>query len=339
VMVMPKWWARQYVAQTNQPFSHELHKSPFWNVGTHGQTFGLEPNYPCCTVDFPQGYPKFLSASFARRGDYGIAHTLLGPAEVNTTIGSDAHVHISCKTNYPFNHVLFYTVELDKGTFSLSFRVPSWAILNQTTVSIGGQAPTLVNPDQDTGMHTVYVQAGKTVIVYQIGADIRVEPRANDTVAIYHGALLYGVSVVGEYSHRAPARYPAGAAPAEAHDWTITPRSPWAMAIDPSTLRFFEYPNRDDEFLPNPIWQEWAPPVSMSVLGCEIKWDLVDGYAPIPPPKEGRNCTRRQFMLELKPYGSSKLHMAELPTMDLRRGRSAQVAIEEAEAGVPAQQS
>ena len=340
VMVMPKWWAHQYIAQTNQPISHELQKSPFWNVGNHGQTFGLEPNYPCCTVDFPQGYPKFLSASFARRGDYGIAHTLLGPAEVNTTIvESGAHVHISCETNYPFNHVLFYTIELEKDNFWFSFRVPSWAVLNQTTVSIGGQAPRPVQPDETTGMHTVAIQAGKTVIAYQIGADIRVEPRANDTVSIYHGALLYAVSVLGEYSHQEPARYRNGAAPAEAHDWTITPKSPWAIAIDPSTLRFFEYPNRDDENLPNPIWAENAPPVSISVLGCEIKWDVVDGYAPNPPPKEERNCTGRQFVLELKPYGSSKLHMAELPIVDLGRGRSAEVAVREAEAGLPTQQS
>lgn len=323
VMVMPRWWAHQYVAQTNQPISHQLTTSPFWNVGPHGQEFGLEPNYPCCTVDFPQGYPKFLSASFARQGNYGIAHTLLGPAEVNTTLAFDAHVHIKCETNYPFNHVLYYTIELDWGSFWFSFRVPSWAVLNQTTVSVGGRPPELADPDLTTGMHNVQVHAGKTIIVYEIGAEIRVEPRANDTVAIYHGALLYAVSPLGDYDFHAPARYPAGSgAPWEAHDWTIHPMSPWALAIDASTLRFFEYPNRDEE-LRNDIWAEGAPPTTISALACQIEWKVTDGYAASPPLKGERNCTSRAFMIGLRPYGSAKLHMAELPTVDLRPGGSA----------------
>jgi len=323
VMVMPRWWAHQYVAQTNQPISHQLEESPFWNVGPHGQEFGLEPNYPCCTVDFPQGYPKFLSASFARQGNYGIAHTLLGPAEVNATLAFDAHVHIKCETNYPFGHLLYYTIELDWGSFWFSFRVPSWAVLDRTTVSVGGLPPELVNPGETTGMHSVQVHAGKTVIVYEIGAEIRVEPRANDTVAIYHGALLYAVSPMGDYDFHAPARYPAGSgAPGQAHDWTIHPLSPWALAIDVSTLRFFEYPNRDEE-LRQDIWAEGAPPTTISVLACQINWSVTGGYASSPPLKGDRNCTSRAFMVGLRPYGSAKLHMAELPTVDLRHESSA----------------
>ena len=332
VMVMPKWWAHQYIAQTNQPISHALTQSPFWNVGAHGQEFGLEPNYPCCTVDFPQGYPKFLSASFARKGDNGIAHTLLGPAEVTTTLKSGAHVHIKCETNYPFNHVLYYTIEADKGGLAFSFRVPSWAILNKTTVSIAGQPSEIVNPDSTTGMHTVQVHAGKSVIVYELGAEIRVEPRANDTVAIYHGALLYAVSPIGDYDHHPPTsgHTKGKGAPAESNDWSIHPLSPWALAIDTSTLRFFEYPNRD-ETLPSPVWAENAPPTTISVLACEIDWQLTDGYASRVPLKGERNCTSRAFMVGLRPYGSAKLHMAELPTTDLRRGNSA--LIEQTEQG------
>ena len=323
VMVMPRWWAHQYIAQTNQPISHELSQTPFWNVGPNGQRFGLEPNYPCCTVDFPQGYPKFLSASFARHGSHGLVHALLGPAEVDTRNGNGTHVHVSCKTNYPFNHVLYYTVDVEEGILWFSFRVPGWAVLEQTTIAVDGRPSQPVFPDPVTGMHTVQLKAGRSIIVYEIGASIRVEPRANDTVAIYHGALLYAVSPFGVYEHRSPARYPEGTAPAEASDWKITPRSPWAVAIDTSTLHYFGYPNRDDENLPNPIWEENAPPTLISALACEIEWPTDGGYAAIPPWKEQRNCTGRAFMIGLKPYGSSKLHMAELPTVDLRHGSDA----------------
>lgn len=125
-MLTPDWWAHQYVAQTSQPISHELEASPFWNVNKVGQTYGLEPNYPCCTVNHPQGYPKFVSASFARVGDDGIAHVLLGPGAVNATTNSGAVVSISCRTNYPFNHDLLYFIQSDKP-FAFAVRVPLWA--------------------------------------------------------------------------------------------------------------------------------------------------------------------------------------------------------------------
>jgi Beta-L-arabinofuranosidase, GH127 len=316
VMATADWWAHQYVAQTNQPISHELSRSPFWNVGNLGQIFGTEPNYPCCAVNHHQGYPKFLSASFVRSGSSGIAHALLGPAEVLATTISGTRVHISCSTNYPFNSVLYYTINSDKD-FVFSVRVPFWAIRNDSTVSLNGNSAKAVSPDPQTGMHTVDVAAGTTIMVYQLAADIRVEYRANDTVAVYHGALQYAVSVAGNYSSRPPQNYPEGSgAPPEARDWTITPRSTWAVAIDPTTLQFVSNSSRDER-LPNPIFAEDAPPVTISALACEIDWRLTDGYASNPPKNEQRSCKGQPFTIELRPYGAAKLHMAELPTVDL----------------------
>ena len=316
-MLMPRWWAHQYVAQTNQPISHQLNRDPFWNVNLVGQTFGLEPNYPCCTVNHPQGYPKFLSASFSRSGDSGLAHTLLSPAKATTQLPNGANVTVDCATNYPFNNVLYYTISSD-GPFTFSVRVPGWAVFSGTTLQLNGAHTTPAQPDPDTGMASVNLPAGNNVLVYRIGASVRTEPRANDTIAVYHGALLYALPVSGNYSSTSPANYPPGSgAPVEAHDWTILPNSPWNLAIDPSTLQFYDYDNRDDEQLPNPIWEENAPPVTISALACEINWSLVDGYAPNPPLAGQRNCTGPAFTVGLTPYGAAKLHMAELPTVNL----------------------
>jgi len=318
VMLMPHWWAHQYVAQTNQPISHPLEKSPFWNVGPVGQTFGTEPNYPCCTVNM-QGYAKFVPASYVRDGDIGIAHALLGPTEVTTTLGKRNTVRIVCKTNYPFSNDLEYEIRA-RHSFRFSFRVPAWAILDESAIWIDGGRRQNLRPDNVTGMHSLFVPAGRTHVEVAFGAKVRVEARPNDTVAIYHGALLYALPVAGEYHASRPARYPGLTAPPEAQDWTILPRSLWNLAIDPSTLRFYEYPNRYDESLPDPIWHEDAPPVSISALACEIDWNITQGYAPNPPLLGKRNCTNRAFPVELRPYGSAKLHMAELPTVDLRPG-------------------
>ena len=45
VMTTPDFWAHQYVAQTNQPYSMPLPESPFFNVNNRGQTYGLEPHF------------------------------------------------------------------------------------------------------------------------------------------------------------------------------------------------------------------------------------------------------------------------------------------------------
>ncbi|KAL5425956.1 hypothetical protein PMIN04_002186 [Paraphaeosphaeria minitans] len=79
VQLTPDWWARQYVPQPNQPYAKHLDETPFWNVNQWGQSYGLEVDYPGCTVNHPQGYPKFTAAMYVQVGDDGIAHALRAP--------------------------------------------------------------------------------------------------------------------------------------------------------------------------------------------------------------------------------------------------------------------
>jgi hypothetical protein len=318
-MVLPFWWAHQYVSQSNQPVSQQLERTPFWNVGPWGQTFGLEPNYPCCAVRFSTGLPKWVSAMFVKDGEDGIAHALLGPSELRTTLGKRNDVHIRCTGNYPFGGLLEYHIKA-RHAFRFSIRVPSWALNGTSGIEINGGKTQHLQPHNSTGMHEIIVPAGRTKIEIWFGAEVRVESRANDTIAVHHGALSYSLAIDGAYYYDRPGRYPNDEAPEEARDWTVLPEQVWNVAIDPNTLRFFEYPNRYAESLPNPVWQENAPPVSVSALACEIDWKLDWGYAPNPPPKGMRNCTSRAFPVELRPIGSARLHMAELPTVDLSPG-------------------
>src|ERR1700730_13202357 len=98
------------MAEPNQGYSQDLSASPFWNVNTLGQTFGQEPNYPCCTVNHPQGYPKFVAASWVTIGSSGLGHALLIPSALETTLDSGVTVQVEVETNYPFADVLSYRV-------------------------------------------------------------------------------------------------------------------------------------------------------------------------------------------------------------------------------------
>lgn len=153
--------------------------------------------------------------------------------------------------------------------------------LEDTKVSINGDLPTPVLFDSETGLHRIPLDAGTNSVAYTLPANIRIEPRANDTVSIYHSALLYAVPVAENIRSNHSA-YPG--APPGVQEYTMTPSTKWALAIDPSTLRFNNaLPGTNSETLPNPIWTLTAPPVSITATVCEIAWELIDGYAPNPP--------------------------------------------------------
>ncbi|KAI9838954.1 MAG: hypothetical protein M1819_004162 [Sarea resinae] len=332
VMLFPDWWSHQYMAEPNQPYSRNLSGNPFYDVNTLGQTFGLEPNYPCCTVNHPQGYPKFTAASFVVVNGNGLAHALLSPANVSTTLSSGTNVTVSCDTHYPFGSTLLYTVEASQP-FDFYVRLPSWSDASASSITItspttANRASVALQPDSLTGLNKITLAAGTSKITYTLAPTIRTESRANDTIAIYYGALLYALPV-GEAITTVPARdykyeqiFPAGYAPPEVHDHRIANTTAWAIAIDPSTLAVQTSNSTTTQSipsspLPNPIFTSGGPPTNLTVQACEIDWGYLQGVPANPPLQGSRVCTGPAFEATLAPYGASKLHMAELPTLNL----------------------
>ncbi|KAL9056025.1 MAG: hypothetical protein Q9162_003204 [Coniocarpon cinnabarinum] len=320
-MLTPDWWSHQYMAQPNQPYSQNLTASPFSSSGTYAQVFGLEPQYPCCTVNHPQGLPKYLMNSYAQSGDNAIAHTLLGPASVKTQLpGSGGQVSIDCETNYPFGSTLTYTIT-SAGAFDLLVRVPAWAS-GDSSIAVGNAASGSLSPDPTTGLHTVSLQGGQNTVTYKLGSSVYTTPRANDTVAVYNGALLYALDVPNS-NHSIYPRTPDGSAaqpaglPSQSVDWVFTNTSAWNYAIDPSTLRYQQSID-DSTQLPDPVFAPGNTGNSITARACRIDWPLWLGSVPgAPPTGDQRKCVGDPETVTLVPYGSAKTRMAELPTIDL----------------------
>ncbi|KAL9044073.1 MAG: hypothetical protein Q9214_002768 [Letrouitia sp. 1 TL-2023] len=349
-------WGHQYLTVTNQPFTCKLEDpNPFWNTGKQSIMYGIEPNYPCCTVNFPQGLPKFLSSSFAHFGSNGLVHALLSPARVATKLPNGAMVNLTCETAYPFGPNLYYEIVASEP-FTLHLRIPAWVNWYEMSASSGRDkmpwspddpqeihtSDTLVL-DPNTGLLSVDLLQYSRVSL-TLTTSIRTEPRDNDTVAIYYGALLYALDVGQETTHiklnSSRIDTTSHAFPAkDAHDYNITNTKPWAIAIDPSTLVYHgpgagphssiddsnknsssasTMPRPKQPELKTPIWDYEAPPNYITVKTCEILWNLDKGIPSTPSPIDQRICvegTVRERVL--RPYGSLKVHMAELPVMDL----------------------
>ena len=322
-MLTPDWWAHQYMAQPNQPYSQTLSTSPFSTSNTYAQSFGLEPQYPCCLVNHPQGLPKFLMNTYALTGTNGIAHALLSPATVNTKLsGSGGSVNINCESNYPFGSTLNYQIQSD-GAFDFYVRVPSWSESN-SSIAINSAAPSPLSPDSATGLHHLSLPAGTSTVTYTLTSTIRTEPRANDTIAIFNGALLYALDVANTNSSRAPLSSDGTAPnpnpepiPSQSRDWIFTNASAWNYAIDPSTLTYAQSAP-DDSTLPSPIFAPGAAPGTITAKACQIDWPLWLGSVPgAPPTGSARTCTTPVETVTLIPYGGAKTRMGELPTIDL----------------------
>lgn len=285
-----------------------MHCEPSPRVGAHGSSNR--------DADISR-YPKFLSASYVKIGNDGIGHSALIPSELSTTLYSNETVNVTCKTSYPFENVLQYTIKTAKP-FSFYVRVPEWAVLAESSVQKGSAEKLPLQPDAESGFHKILIPAGTTQITYTIGTEIAVETRANDTVTIRHGALLYALDI-GENITTAAAR--AGYAAnliadkwltPESHDYRISNTTAWNIAIDPSTLKY----SSKGSALPNPLFTSGAPPGSITGKGCQINWGLYQGTAAPPDQLFDRSCIGGFFDVTLIPYGAAKLHMAQFPTVD-----------------------
>ena len=310
-----------------------------WNdVNSYANVFGLEPNYvrhyyhscqgmicaltqtqPCCTVNHPQAYPKFLANSFVRTEDDGIAHVFLIPSSVSTTANGHP-VHITASTNYPFSFEVQYEISTSLS-FNFYVRVPNWANDESTIIGPGTLGKRKLSPSE-SGLHKISVPAGES-ISFSVNFDTqpRVVELTNNTVAVYYGALLYSLAIESEKNAGPPRRYydetilANDTVVAETHDYAIVPTSTWNVAIDPEQIQVVHTHQAQGQELPNPIWDLGSPPVELRIAAVEIDWPI-DLDTPANPPQNPK-IIGNPFSARFVPYGSAKLHMANLPKLVL----------------------
>ncbi|KAL0253124.1 hypothetical protein SLS55_010575 [Diplodia seriata] len=332
----PNWWGRQYVGQPNQGFATELDENPFYNVRESGLLYSVEANYPCCTVNHPQGLPKFLANAFARVGDSngGIAHMLLSPANVSTTLPNGGHITIACDTHYPFANTLHYTLTASAPT-TFHVRVPTWADPTNSSLAINDSSSPL-RPDPTTGLHPIPLPRGTTRLTYILAAPLTVAPRANDTFTVRAGPLVFALAVPSSNTSSHPPQSWADPSvplrpaaingssdgiPPDAVDWRLVNASAWNVGVDEGSLVLKTSLDGDGVVLNDPVFAPGAPPVWVEGRGCVVEgWGLYRGVPGLPP---GRTRAERRCVegsvgeVRLEPVGAAKLRVVDLVAVDL----------------------
>ena len=328
VMLTDDMWAHQYMDQPNQPWANnntqdfDVHaKEHVFTTADSGvaTTYGWEPQYPCCSVNHPQGYPKFVTQSWGRLGADGIVHLLLSPSTLTTDV-SGHPTTIECVTEYPFSDQLRYKVQA-QTPFELYIRIPSSAQASSSSFSIDQGANHSLDLD-DNGLHKVQVPSGQTVIDIRLDIPIRTAPRSNNTISVYRGNLLYALEVPSSITSSLPHESGDPTGPGlsnytsqfpQLRDYYYTNSSTWNIAIDPDTI---QYHSVDSSGLSSPVWSQADKLSYLTVQGCEIGWDLYLDATPNWAP-EDRTCRSAAKEYRLLPYGATKLHMSELPIVKL----------------------
>lgn len=173
-----------------------------------------------------------------------------------------------------------------------------------------------------TGMHHIPLRAGETTITYTIGTSLRTERRPNNTVAVYYGNVLYALDVGFENMSSIPHFFNDPTGPGldnppfpQLRDDVVNHTRAWAVAVDQSTLQY--YGKSDSTSLPEPIFEQGAPPTFATVVGCKIRWDLYRDITPDWAPAN-RTCTGLPRRFKIIPYGAAKVHISDLPVINMK---------------------
>ncbi len=283
-------WTHQYVQMVNQiACQRTCIMAPFSTNGPKAHTFGLQPNYGCCTANFNQGWPKFALSAFMKNEDT-IINSVLLPASLN-----DNGVSIRLETVYPFENKMRWFIDAERD-FRFLIRIPSFAV----NLKINGKA-------SETEDAEFFIEKGHTEIEIEFETVPFLKKRPNNLFALQMGSLLFSVPVkyrklMHEYTRFGTERkYPYC-------DYQFIPESPWNYGFSGTA---FEVTRRAVGDIP---FSESNPPVTVRADMRQIDWGLKFPYKSVcrKTPKSTEPVSSPE-KIELHPYGCSKLRMTEMP--------------------------
>ena len=286
-------WTHQYVQQVNQIACQKtMIMAPWSTNGPYAHTFGLEPNYGCCTANFNQGWPKFALSPFMHNGN-----TIINAIMLPSVLNFDGII-IKLETNYPFENKMHYSINSDKD-FEFVIRVPSFAKI----LKVNGE-------NLDSKDLEFAIKRGQTNIEIEFETTPRLKERPNKLYVLQMGSLLFSVPIKYEKKKReytkkgVERKFPYC-------DYEFIPKTPWNYGYADANFEV-----KFNEIGDIPFSQE-NPPITIKANMQQIKWGLKFPYRSIArkTPKSTNPISKVQ-KIELCPYGCARLRMTEMPRLE-----------------------
>lgn len=159
--------------------------------GPESNIYGLEPNYGCCTANFPQGWPKYSSGLWMHStADDGLVAVSYAPCKVATKLSDGTRVYIVVDTSYPFSEDVHISL-ITGGAFPLYLRIPTWVKPDgKSWVQILGRKIS-VTPGNFTLLN---LATGQHEIHLHLDMPFRIEQGVNNAAVVYRGFVNFGSS-------------------------------------------------------------------------------------------------------------------------------------------------
>ena len=302
----PDYWAHQYEQQANQVLVTSATRAWTTNRGD-ANLYGLEPNFPCCTANMHQGWPKYVSHLWMASPDGGLVAVAYGPCEVKARAAEGIEVSIIEETDYPFDGTIRFRLNTNgAAVLPLRLRIPPWA--DGATVRVGGES-IAARPGTFARVERAW-KAGD-VVTLELPLRPRIETRYNDAATVLRGPLVFALRI-GERWERMTvhdARFPA------AVDWQIYPTTPWnyGLIVDrASPENSLAVERRPVGRLP--FAQETAP-VVLRAKGRRLAGWQLDRNSAGETPRSPAISSEPIVDLELIPYGCTRLRITEFPVV------------------------
>lgn len=300
----PDMCAHQYDQQANQVLCDVSERE--WTNGPDANIFGVAPHFGCCTSNFHQGWPKFVSHTWMRTDD-GLAVTAYAPTELSTTV-DDTAVAIVEDTEYPFEDTVRFEVDPEESVaFELSVRIPEWA--DGVTVNTPDGERRV---DDESGYVSIdRTWTGDETVTVTFENPIRAERRYRGGVVIHRGPLTFAMPVA------ASEKRIGGDAPF--HDRELYPDEPWNVGLtaaitEPEAVDVSEG-SRDIGAIP---FDPAAPPLTIEVPGQLVPdWGLdAENNWPAKIPNSPVRTETAEESVTLVPYGATNLRVTEFPLVE-----------------------
>jgi hypothetical protein len=289
-------WTHQYDQQVNQVLV-SIAPRPWTNNRDRANLFGLEPEWGCCTANYHQGWPKFVSHLWMATPDHGLAALSYAPCDLKAVLTDGKEVGLSVGGDYPFDGKVTLRLNLKQpAEFPLKLRIPGWA--QGAKIRVEGRAQ-----DARPGTFCVLSRVWKDEDTVQVELPMPMKAeRWREDLVVNRGPLLmamdlgYTKNVLGQNPWSDQERYPQKA---------------WNLAL-------LEKPGRlpDSALERHPVlagvFDSATTPLVASLPARQVEnWEMglnVAGEIPRRPKLKGPTVQAR-----LIPYGAAKLRVSVFP--------------------------